>query len=208
MRSEPQVSLRQQSNIEFVEAVMAATQLDPRTALIVVDLQKIVASMPSAHPFAEVLKNASRLADAFRQRDLPVILVNVVGMAPGRTEQSRSGGDLPPDWSELLPNLNQQPQDHLVSKKTWGAFTNTGLEDYLKSAGITHVVVCGVATSVGVESTARQAHELGFNVTLAVDAMTDLGAEAHANSVERIFPKLGETATTQDIIDLLSTRDA
>jgi nicotinamidase-related amidase len=191
-----------------MEAVMPATQLDPRTALIVVDLQKIVASMPAVHPFKGVLENAGRLAGAFRQHDLPVVLVNVVGMAPGRTEQSHSGGEFPPDWSELLPELNQHPQDHLVSKKTWGAFTNTGLEDHLRSAGVTHVVVCGVATSVGVESTARQAHELGFNVTLALDAMTDLSAEAHANSVERIFPKLGETGTTQDIVDLLSTRGA
>lgn len=187
---------------------MAAIQLDSRIALIVIDLQKIVASLPTAHPFADVLENASHLAEAFRQRDLPVVLVNVVGMAPGRTEQRHSGGALPPDWSELLPELNQQPQDHLVSKRTWGAFTDTGLEDYLKSAGVTQVVVCGVATSVGVESTARQAHELGFNVILAVDAMTDLSAEAHANSLERIFPQLGETGAAKEIVDLLSTRSA
>jgi nicotinamidase-related amidase len=93
-----------------------------------------------------------------------------------------------------------------VSKRTWGAFTGTGLDDYLKFAGVTQVVVCGVATSIGVESTARQAHELGFNVTLAVDAMTDLSAEAHANSLERIFPRLGETGTTRDVLDLLSAR--
>jgi len=187
---------------------MAATQLDSKTALIVIDLQKIVASMPTAHPFKDVLGNASRLTEAFRQHGLPVVLVNVVGMAPGRTEQTSSSRALSPDWSELLPELNRQARDHLVSKKSWGAFTNTGLEDYLKSAGVTQVVVGGVATSVGVESTARQAHELGFNVTLAVDAMTDLSAEAHANSLERIFPKLGETGTAQDIVDLLSTRCA
>lgn len=187
---------------------MAVTELDSRTALIVIDLQKIAASMPTAHSFASVSKNAGRLAEVFREHDLPVVLVNVVGMAPGRTEQSHSGGALPPDWSELLPELNRQPQDHLVSKRTWGAFTGTGLEDHLKSAGVTQVVVCGVATSVGVESTARQAHELGFNVTLAVDAMTDLSADAHANSLERIFPQLGQTGTTQDIVDLLSKRSA
>ncbi|WP_054470450.1 isochorismatase family protein [Achromobacter xylosoxidans] len=187
---------------------MTVSQLDSRTALIVIDLQKIVASMPTVHPFGQVLENAGRLANVFRQRGLPVVLVNVVGMAPGRTEQSHSGQALPPDWSHLLPELNQQPQDHLVSKRTWGAFTDTGLDDYLKSAGMTQVVVCGVATSIGVESTARQAHELGFNVTLAVDAMTDLSAEAHANSLERIFPQLGETGTTQAILDLLSTRSA
>lgn len=185
---------------------MAATQLDSRTALIVIDLQRIVASFPTAHSFAGALENASHLAEAFRQCDLPVVLVNAVGMATGRTEQSHSGGALPPDWSELLPELNQQSQDHLVSKRTWGAFTGTGLEDYLKSADVTQVVICGVATSIGVESTARQAHELGFNATLAVDAMTDLSAEAHANSLERIFPKLGKTGTTRDIVDLLSRR--
>lgn len=187
---------------------MAATQLDPRTALIVIDLQKIVASMPAAHPFPGVLGRAGQLARAFRQHHLPVVLVNVVGTAPGRTERSHSAGALPPDWFELLPELDQQPQDHLLSKRTWGAFTDTGLEGYLKSAGLTQVVVCGVATSIGVESTARQAHELGFNVTLAVDAMTDLSAEAHANSVERIFPELGETGTAQDVVDLLSVRSA
>ncbi|WP_109232341.1 cysteine hydrolase [Klebsiella pneumoniae] len=187
---------------------MTVSQLDSKTALIAIDLQRIVASMPTIHPIGQVLENASRLANVFRQHGLPVVLVNVVGMASGRTEQSHSGQGLPPDWSDLLPELNQQPQDHLVSKGTWGAFTGTGLDDYLKSASVTQVVVCGVATSIGVESTARQAHELGFNVTLAVDAMTDLSAEAHANSLERIFPQLGETGTTQAILDLLSTRSA
>ena len=185
---------------------MAATQLDARTALIVVDLQKIVTSFSAAHPLAEVVRKAARLADAFREKDLPVILVNVVGAAPGRTERSHSTASLPPGWSDLLPELNRQPQDRLVSKRTWGAFTGTGLADDLKSTGVTQVVVCGVATSIGVESTARQAHELGFNVTLAADAMTDLSAEAHANSLHEIFPKLGETGTTQEVIALLSRR--
>ncbi len=61
-----------------------------------------------------------------------------------------------------------------MTKRTWGAFTNTGLDEHLKTLGITHIVIAGVATSIGVESTARQAHEHGFNVTLAIDAMTDM----------------------------------
>jgi nicotinamidase-related amidase len=181
---------------------MPATKLDSRTALIVIDLQKGIASIPCAHPMANVVKNAGDLAAAFRQHDLPVVLVNATGLAPGRTEQGFRGA-FPPDWTELLPELNQQPQDHLVSKRTWGAFTGTGLEADLKSVGVTQVVVCGVATSIGVESTARQAYELGFNVTLAVDAMTDMSAEAHTHSLERIFPRLGETGTTQEIINLV-----
>ena len=90
-----------------------------------------------------------------------------------------------------------------MTKRTWGAFTNTDLETYLKRSGVTQVVIAGVATSAGVESTARHGHELGFNVALAVDAMTDLSADAHHNSITRIFPRLGEAGTTQQIIDLL-----
>lgn len=183
---------------------MSVSKLDPRTAIIVIDLQKGIASIPCAHPIAEVVKNASALVAAFRDHDLPVVLVNALGVAPGRTEQGHRGGAFAPDWAELLPELNSQPSDHLVSKRTWGAFTGTDLEAYLKSAGITQVVLCGVATSIGVESTARHAYELGFNVALAVDAMTDISAEAHANSIERIFPRLGETGTTQEIISFLS----
>jgi nicotinamidase-related amidase len=104
---------------------------------------------------------------------------------------------------DLIPELDQQPSDHLVVKRTWGAFVNTGLAEHLRGLGVTQVVIIGVSTSAGVESTARQAYEHGFNVTLATDAMTDLNAEVHANSVTRIFPKLGETGSTQEILHLL-----
>jgi nicotinamidase-related amidase len=80
------------------------------------------------------------------------------------------------------------------------------LEQHLKALSVTQVVLAGVATSVGVESTARQAHELGLNVTLVTDAMTDINSDAHFNSITRIFPKLGETGTTQEIMALLEGR--
>lgn len=184
---------------------MPLTMLDPKSALIVVDLQKGIASLPTVHAKEEIVKNASGLAAAFRRHDLPVVLVNVIGAAPGRAEQEFRG-TLPADFADLLPELSRQQQDHVVTKQTWGAFTGTDLEAYLRDAGVTQVVLCGVATSVGVESTARYAHELGFNVTLAVDAMTDMDADAHANSLARIFPRLGETGAAKDIIDLLDKR--
>jgi nicotinamidase-related amidase len=183
---------------------MALTTLDAKTALILIDLQKGIVSRATAHPTADVIAHAAALADAFRDRRLPVVLVNVAGGAPGRTEQARAAGDFPPGWTDLVPELNQQPQDHTVTKRTWGAFTNTDLGPQLKSLGVTQVVLAGVSTSVGVESTAREAYALGFNVTLATDAMTDTNADAHHNSIARIFPKLGETGTTQAIIDLLT----
>ena len=94
--------------------------------------------------------------------------------------------------------------DEIAStKQTWGGFHTTDLHEQLQQRGITQVVVCGIATSIGVESTARQAYELGYNVTLATDAMTCLNADTHQNSVERIFPRLGETGSTTDVLVLL-----
>ncbi|NYF53123.1 cysteine hydrolase [Tunturiibacter gelidoferens] len=186
---------------------MAITAVDPKTALVIIDLQNGIVAMPTAHPVGGVVKHASLLADAFRRHDLPVVLVNVSAGAPGRTEQAPRVREFPAGWTDLVPELNQQPRDHTVTKRTWGAFTNTGLEEHLKKLGVTQVVVAGVATSSGIESTARQAHENGFNVTLAVDAMTDMNLDAHINSITRVFPRLGETGTTKEIVALLdSTR--
>ncbi len=185
---------------------MAATKLDTTTALIVIDLQKGLVGMPTAHSVSAVVAQAARLAEAFRRHGLPVVLVNVAGVAPGRTEHARALGAFPDDWTELAAELNPQPGDHRVTKRTWGAFTNTDLLDILKREGATQVVIAGVSTSAGVESTARQAYEFGFHVTLATDAMTDMRLEAHQNSLERIFPRLGETATTDAILTLLDKR--
>jgi nicotinamidase-related amidase len=185
---------------------MAITQLDPKTALLVIDLQKGIVALPTAHLAGTVVKLARQMIDAFHHHHLPIVFVNVAGGASGRTESPPRAGQFPPDWTELVPELNRQPEDHLVTKRTWGAFTNTGLDEHLKKLGVTQVVILGVATSIGVESTARHAYENGYHVTLAVDAMTDLNADAHTNSIARIFPKLGETGTTQEIIELLNKR--
>ena len=186
---------------------MALTTLDPQTALVIIDLQKGLVSLPTAHPIDEVVKQAGALADAFRRHGLAVVLVNVAGAAPGRTEQAPRVREFPAGWTDFIPELNQQPQDHTVTKHTAGAFTNTDLEEHLRGLGVTQVVIAGVATSMGVESTARHARDLGFNVTLATDAMTDTNPDTHLNSVTRIFPRLGETGTTQEILALLdSTR--
>ncbi len=185
---------------------MSVTALDPTTALVVVDLQKGFVTLPTAHPMETIVRHAGTLADSFRRHGLPVVLVNVAGRPPGRTERATDLGALPADWTDLVPELNRGDGDHLVTKRTAGAFTNTGLAEHLRTRGVTHVVVAGVATSMGVESTARQAHELGFNVTLAVDAVTDTNLDAHTNSVTRIFPRIGETGTTADIIALLGER--
>lgn len=190
---------------------MAVTTLDPRTALIVVDLQAGIVRLPAAHPIADVLAHARMLLDAFRAHALPVVLVKVAGDAPGRTEQPpRSAEALAAMFSEaamaFVPELGQQESDIVVTKRSWGAFANTGLAAELRARGVSQVVVCGVATSIGVDATARQAYELGLNVTLAIDAMTAMQREAHDYSIQHVFPRLGETGTAQEIVALLGAR--
>ena len=130
---------------------MAIATLDEKTALIVIDLQKGVVGMPTAHPSAEVVKRAAALAKAFRRHGLPIVLVNVDSLAPGRTEQAPNLGAFPADWTELVTELNRRPTDHVVTKRTWGAFTGTGLNEHLRGLGVTQIVIAGIATSAGVE---------------------------------------------------------
>jgi nicotinamidase-related amidase len=185
---------------------MPLTALDPQTALIVVDLQQGLRNLPTIHPLSDVVARTRQLLDAFRSHNLPVVLVNVAGTAPGRTEEPRRFRELPPGFSDLLSELDPQPADILVTKRTWGAFANTDLEAQLRTREVTQVVLTGVATGTGVEATARQAFEACFNVTLAVDAMTDMRAEAHEYSLRHVFPRLGETGSTADVLHLLAIR--
>ena len=187
------------------ETTMPLTKLDDTSALVVIDLQKGIVGLPCAHPADEIVGRVPKLAGAFRARGLPVVLVNVAGRAPGRTEMQFNFTP-PADWTELVPELDRQPSDYTVTKQQIGAFYGTALEQILRRHGVTQVVLAGVATSSGVEATARNAYDRGYNVTLVVDAMTDLSADAHRHSVETIFPRLGETATTDDVIRSLGER--
>ncbi|KQO65195.1 isochorismatase family protein [Curtobacterium sp. Leaf261] len=185
-------------------------ELEQTPALVVVDLQVGVMQYPTAHPKELVVGNAAALATAFRAHGLPVALVNVDGRAPGRTERSKTSGAaapraIDPSATAIVPELDQQATDITVTKRTFGAFTGTDLDVQLRAAGATQVVVVGIATSSGVESTARAAHELGYHVALVTDAMSD-SAEAHEASVTLQFPKIGEVGTTADVLALLDAR--
>lgn len=183
---------------------MPFTAIDDRTALIVIDLQKGIAALPPQDMARPAIANAVKLIETFRANSRPVVLVNVLSGAPGRTDKKPAGGERPADWAELLPELGQAPDDIHVTKKTWGAFTNTDLDARLRNLGVTGVVICGISTSRGVESTARFAHELGYNVALPVDAMADSNPEAHRRSLELVFPWVAETGTTDELIALLT----
>jgi nicotinamidase-related amidase len=182
---------------------MPLKRLDSVAALIVIDLQKLITGIPTVHATGEIIGRAAQLARAFRERGLPVVLVNVTGAPPGRTDAGPRNFSFPPDWTEFVPELEQHPDDHTVSKQRWGAFIGTGLDDFLRQRGVTQVFLTGISTSAGVESTARSAYDYGYNVVLVVDAMTDRDADVHRHSVEKIFPRLGETATTDDVLKLV-----
>ena len=183
---------------------MPITAIDPRAALIVIDLQQGHTGVPLAHSFADVVARSAELAKAFRGRGLPVVLVSVAGAPPGRTDAGVTDHALPDGYADLLTELGRQPGDIVLTKHARSAFTGTGLAETLRGLGVTQVVVTGVSTSGGVESTARDAHEQGFNVALPVDAMTDSKLARHEHSLTQVFPRIAETGTTADVLVTLA----
>lgn len=185
---------------------MTVSSLDPRTALVVVDLQAGTVRNPTVHPIETVVANAATLLAAFRRHGLPVVIATVDGTAAGRAELGRGASAWPAEMTALIPEVVPQPHDLVVTRRAWSVFAGTGLDARLAAAGVTQIVVVGLATSFGVESTARDAYDAGYNVVVAVDAISDMRAEAHENSVARIFPILGETGSSAEIVAILDAR--
>lgn len=185
---------------------MPTNVLDEQIALIVIDLQAGTVANPTAHPIGQVVARVCELLSAFRQRELLVVLATVDGTPPGRTQYGEGVRHFPPEWNVLLPELDRQPQDIAVVRRTWSAFAGTDLSSLLTERGVTQVALAGMATSFGVESTARDAYDLGYTVTLAIDAMTDPNLDAHLASVSSVFPALGQTRSASEIIALLESR--
>jgi nicotinamidase-related amidase len=189
-------------------------KLEPcRTAIVVIDLQKGIAGMPGGAPHTKpaVIANCARLLTAARAAGAQPVLVHVGGAHDGAdrvhtpTDQPmRSLGALPPDWSELIPELDRQPGDIVILKRQWGAFYGTDLDLQLRRRGLGTIVICGIATEFGVESTARDAYERGYELIFAEDAMTGQSAESHANSIGHIFPRMGRVRSTEEILAALS----
>ncbi len=188
---------------------MSELILEPRlTAVVVIDLQKGIVEFPGTpHSPQSVIANAVALLDAARDAGAQPILVHVGRSADGRDglnttsdQPMRAGGALPPDWSELIPELNRQPDDVVILKRQWGAFYGTDLELQLRRRGLNTIVLCGIATAIGVESTARDAYERGFEQVFAEDAMTGREAESHANAITNIFPRMGRVRSTAEIV--------
>ena len=189
---------------------MAELQLDPqKTALVLIDLQNAVVGMnPAPHSAAQVVENSKRLADAFRGEGAPVVYVRVdlndFMSLPVDQPHNRGDKPLPAAASEIAASAGFQPGDILVTKRHWGAFAGTGLEQQLKSRGIDTVVLTGISTNVGVESTARQGTGLGFAFVLVEDACSSQNAEHHRFAFEHIFPRLTRVRTTDEVLAALA----
>jgi len=191
------------------------TAIDKKTALVLIDLQNGIVKGKTIHPVKEVLAKAAALVEAFHREKLPVIIVNVnaagAAWTRARVDQPMTvpsepetwgdqGAKTPTDPTAIVPDIPTHPDDIFITKKTWNAFFNTPLHEKLQELGITGIVLGGIATSLGVEGTARAASELGYNITFATDAMTDRQLAAHENSTTRIFPFIGESGITKEVI--------
>jgi nicotinamidase-related amidase len=187
---------------------MNNTSIDrQRTALVVIDLQKGVVGRQTA-PYASdaVVKNAAALAEAFRKNGMAVFLVRV-SPSPDGKDALRPIADAaapfqipPPGWADIVPEIGPKGGDFVITKHQWGAFYGTELDLEFRRRGIATMVLCGISTNIGVESTARFAYEYGYNQVFAEDAMSALSAEEHALTVTKIFPRIGRVRTTGDIL--------
>lgn len=178
------------------------------TALVVIDLQKGIVSMQTEpYDSQSVIDNSAKLIQAFRAQNMPVFLVHVDFLGWDALQPicdaSMAGGTRPAWWSEFVEALDVQGSDIIITKRQWGAFYGTELDLQLRRRGIDTIVLCGIATSIGVESTARQAYELGYNQIFAEDAMASRSQEEHHSTIANIFPRIGRVKSTDEVLVLL-----
>ncbi len=184
--------------------------IDPKTtALVLIDLQKGIASIQTAPlSSAEVIANSNKLIDAFHLQKAQVVIVRVAfnkdrsdALHPEVDEPMASNPNaLPEDWSTIVPELRCDQNDLFITKHQWGAFYGTELDLQLRRKGIKTIVIGGIATNYGVESTARDGYELGYQMVFAVDAMASRAAADHEFAVTRIFPRIGMVRSTEVIL--------
>jgi nicotinamidase-related amidase len=181
-----------------------------KTAFVAIDLQKGIATPQVVpHSVKDVLENTAELLDVFRKNNMPVFLVHVTPSPDLKdalrpvSETSFQMHSFDPTFSEFMPELNIQPNDFIITKHQWGAFYGTELDLQLRRRRIDTIILCGISTNVGVESTARFAYELGYNQILVEDAMSAMVKEGHEASVKYVFPRLGLIRSTEEVLSAI-----
>ena len=181
-----------------------------KTALVVIDLQEgILPFAGGPHAAADVVSRSARLAEKCRENGSPVVMVRV-GWSADFAEALKQPVDaqnpglaLPDNWWDYPHALGKQDSDIEVTKRQWGAFYGTDLELQLRRRGIDTIILCGISTNIGVESTARNAWEMGFNLVIAEDACSAAATDQHVGSMKNIFPRIGRVRTTDEILSAL-----
>lgn len=193
-------------------------ELDPtRTALVVIDMMKRVFSWESyPHPIQDVVARTARLVQVFRQAGSFVALVRVDFSADDKDFLNPTTDPTPPllvpratsqepeDWSDILPELGSHPLDHVVTKHQWGAFFGTDLDLQFRRRKIETLVLCGISTNIGVETTAREAYQRGYDQVFATDAMNAYSEEEHRHTCTYLFPRMGRNRSTDEIASAIS----
>ena len=197
------------SKSQYKENRLMSLELDlSKTALVLIDLQNAIVSRQLApHTAPDVIARSKQLADAIRAKGGTVIFVHVlvdqIQRLPADSPMQAPPTPLPPGATEIVTEVGMQPSDILIGKRQWGAFYGTNLEQTLDRRGIDTIILGGIATNMGVESTARAAHDAGYALIFAEDAMSTMSAEWHEFSIKNLFPRMGRVRSTQEIIDAL-----
>ena len=186
-----------------------ALKLDPKkTALVLIDLQNgIVGRDTKPYSAADVVERSCKLTDAFRAKNAPVVYVRVLMsdfLSLPADEVTNLPKDIPAHMSEIAESAGMQKGDLLITKRHWGAFAGTELERELRSRGIETVVLAGIATNIGVESTLRQGTGLGFAFVTVEDACSTFSDEMQKFAFSAIFPRLSKVRTTQQVLDAIA----
>lgn len=190
------------------------TSLDlKKTALIMIDLQKGIVGRDGLAPYSgqEILDKNEQIAEQLKNTDALIVCVHVKNygpeaLAPKTDAPATAASKLPADFSNFVLEVANDPEVNNVihvAKHNWGAFYGTDLDVQLRRRGIETVILTGIATTIGCDTTAREAIQHGYHVIAVEDAMTDFNGQFHHDDVEYIFKRLGQVRSTAEILELL-----
>lgn len=179
-----------------------------KTALVVIDLQKWIGLEYAPYSAETVIAHSAKLAHLFRTKEAFVALVHVSSkdfkdLPSPKLDTVTPKLNLKEGWDEFVPELGVAETDHIISKKQWGAFHGTDLDLQLRRRNIDTIVLCGIASGIGVDTTAREAYQHGYHLIFAIDAMTGFTKSEHEHVKNVIFPRMGRIRTTEEILTVI-----
>ncbi|WP_448951894.1 hydrolase [Labrys neptuniae] len=190
--------------------------LEPhRTALVMIDLQNWIVSRPVApHSGDDVVDRSLRIAKALRKAGGTVVLVRVL-FSDGYRDVVKTPVDsplvlpenrMPPEAVAFDARLNPAKVDVVITKRQWSAFHGTELDLQLRRRGIDTVIVSGIATNFGVESTVRDAFAYNYAAIVAEDATSSFSPEMHRFAIDHVLPRVARIRSSGMIIDAINDK--